>query len=127
MAYQNVNFPIIKLAHGFRISYNLPTTVVTNFAKEYRITRYANSKRTFTFPGRNIRYSDWQQILTFFNSITWQTDSFNFLILDGSETVKVRLASFPTVDYVGFTGVSNMNVPTMVFISDIVLIEVFNE
>jgi hypothetical protein len=124
MAYQNINFPTLKLIHGFRTSYNLPTTVVSNFAKEYRITRYANSKRTFTFPGRNLKWADWQVLSTFFNTVTWQTDSFNLVIPDGSGTARVRLASFPTVDIVA---TDSSNSPIMVFISDIVLIEVFNE
>jgi hypothetical protein len=124
VAYQNINFPTLKLIHGFKITPTLPTTVVSNFAKEYRITRYSTMKRTFTFPSRNIRYSDWLTIQSFLNSVTWQTDSFNLIIPTDGTTVKVRLSSFPEMQVVALDASNN---PTVVQIGDITLIEVFNE
>ena len=124
MAYQNISFPTLKLLHGFSIDTNSPTTVVTNFAKEYRIKRFASEKRTFKFPGRNISYTDWNTLKAFFDLVGWQRDSFNLTIPGTGTTVKVRLDSTPSVQYIAL---NQSNVPTIVSISDISLIEVFNE
>ena len=48
MAYQNIDFPELKLFHGYVNVRTRPTTIVSNFAKEYRISRYSNTKRIWT-------------------------------------------------------------------------------
>ena len=54
MAYQNVNFPTMKLLQGFRVETQTPTVVVSNYGREYRINRFTQEKNVFTFPSRNL-------------------------------------------------------------------------
>lgn len=124
MAYQNISFPTLKLLHGFTIETDSPVTVVTNFAKEYRIKRHDGNKRTFVFQSRNLSYTDWTTLKTFLDNVGWQRDSFNLTIPGTVSVVKVRLDATPSVSYVAL---NNSNQPTMVNISDIKLKEVFNE
>lgn len=124
MAYQNISFPTLKLVHGFSIDTESSTTIVTNFAKEYRIRRYASEKQKYVFQGRNLSYTDWSTIKTFLDTVGWQRDSFNLTIPGTATTVKVRLDSLPSVQYLAL---NSSNVPTMVSVSDIILKQVFNE
>ena len=124
MAYQNINFPTLKLKHDFRETEDAPTTIVSNFAKEYRINRFSTAKRTFTFPARNMKYADWQTIRTFLDTVDWMKDSFNLVHPFTGATIKVRFAQFPSYRVVGLT---SANQPSIVEMSDIVLLEVFNE
>lgn len=124
MAYQNINFPTLKLKHDFRESQEAPTTIVSNFAKEYRINRFSTAKRTFTFPARNMKYADWQTIATFMDTVDWSKDSFNLIHPFTAASIKVRFGSYPSYRVVAL---NSSNQPTIVEVSDITLIEVFNE
>jgi len=124
MAHQNTSFPVLKLVHGFSIETETPTTVVSNFAKEYRIRRYEQEKRTFVYQSRNITYADWLVIKNFFDSVGWLRDSFNFTIPGTTDVVSVRLNSTPTISFVS---VDKDNVPVIIQMTDIVLKQVFNE
>jgi hypothetical protein len=124
MAHQNISFPIIKLIHGFTIETDSPAVVVSNFAKEYRFRRYANEKQKYTFPGRNMTYTDWVVVKAFFDSVGWKKDSFNLTVPGTSVTNTVRLDSLPSITYIALDG---NNQPTIVQVSDIVLKQVFNE
>lgn len=126
MAYQNIQFPNLKLVHGAQIIRERPTTVVTNFAKEYRISRYATTKLTYVFPSRNITATEWYTLRAFFETVGWERDSFNLDPLgDGlNNLVKVRLDGIPTATVVA---VNSNNAATMIAVSDIKLKQVFNE
>ena len=124
MAYQNVNFPTMKLLQGFRVETQTPTVVVSNYGREYRINRFTQEKNVFTFPSRNLRYADWITIYNFLDSVGWQRDSFNLVRPDTGQSVKVRLVMPPSMEIVAL---SANNTPTMVLVSDIQLMQVFNE
>jgi len=124
MAYQNVNFPAMKLLQGFRVETQTPTVVVSNYGREYRINRFTQEKNVFTFPSRNLRYADWITIYNFLDSVGWQRDSFNLVRPDNGQSVKVRLVMPPSMEIVAL---SSTNTPTMVLVSDIQLMQVFNE
>lgn len=124
MAYQNINFPTLKLKHDFRESQEAPTTIVTNFAKEYRINRFSAPKRTFSFPARNIKYADWLTIAAFMDTVDWMKDSFNLIHPFTGASIKVRFLTYPSYRVVALNSSSQ---PTVVEMSDIELIEVFNE
>jgi hypothetical protein len=124
MAYQNITFPTIGLIHGWRIVPDMPTTVVGNYSSEYRINRFANEKNTFIYPARNIRWSDWLALYAFSKTVGWRRDSFKFVRPDNGTTVVVCLVKPITADIVSLDSSNN---PTVAAISDIVLIEVFNE
>ena len=124
MAYQNVNFPTMKLLQGFRVETQAPTVVVSNYGREYRINRFTQEKNVFTFPSRNLRYADWITIYNFLDGVGWQRDSFNLIRPDTGQSVKVRLVMPPSMEIVAL---SSTNAPTMVLVSDIQLMQVFNE
>lgn len=124
MAYQNINFPTIKLLHDFSEEAIAPTTVISNFAKEYRINRFSSSKRRFTIPSRNITYTDWGTLSTFMSTVGYQRDSFNLIHPFTGTSIKVRFDNIPSVRIISM---SATNVPKIVAITDIILIEVFNE
>lgn len=124
MAYQNINFPTLKLVHGFITETDLPVKVLSNFAKEYRISRFSTPKKTFKFQSRNLTYADWSTIESFLNTVKWETDSFNFTIPGTATTVKVRLDGIPEVQIVAL---NSNGTPKIVSVSDIKLIQVFNE
>ncbi len=123
MAYQNINFPTFRLVHGFRLEKILPTTVVSNFSKEYRINRYSAERTRFVFPARNIVEADWVTLSNFINTVGHKRDSFNFTPPGGSP-VKVRFDSIPERTIVALNG---SNSTTMVGISEFSLITVLNE
>lgn len=124
MAYQNINFPTMKLVQGFRVETQAPTVIVSNYAKEYRINRFANEKNVFTFASRNLQFSDWTTIYSFLDGVGWQRDSFNLVRPDTGVSIKVRLAEIPSMEVVALT---STNTPSIVAISDIQLVQVFNE
>lgn len=124
MAYQNINFPTMKLRHGFTVEVEAPTVVLGNYAKEYRINRFANEKLRFNFPGRNLTFADWTTIYNFLDGVGWMRDSFNLVRPDTGATVKVRLATIPSMQVVALTAT---NTPQIVSVSDIQLVQVFNE
>ena len=126
MAYQNILFPALKLIHDMVVIRERPTSVISNFAKEYRISRYSATKSTYVFPARNLTTADWITIRTFLETVGYERDSFNLDIPgDGvTTTVKVRLDGIPQVSYVALT---NLNVVSMVNVSEIRLKQVFNE
>jgi hypothetical protein len=124
MAYQNINFPTLKLIHDFQEEKLAPTTVVSNFAKEYRINRFTSPRRVFTFPARNMTYADWTVINNFVISVGFSRDSFNFTHPITGNVIKVRFDSIPSASIVSL---NSNNAPVIVNASDIVLIEVFNE
>lgn len=124
MAYQNINFPTMKLVQGFRVETMAPTVVISNYAKEYRINRNANEKNMFTFTGRNLRFADWTTIYNFLDGVGWIRDSFNLIRPDTGVSVKVRLMSPPSMEIVALT---STNTPSIVAVSDIQFVQVFNE
>lgn len=126
MAYQNILFPALKLLHGVQVERERPTSIVTNFAKEYRLSRFANTKTTYVFPARNITIEDWTTLKDFFESVGWERDSFNLDIpADGaSTTVKVRLSGIPSATTIAL---DSSNVVKIVNVSEIRLKQVFNE
>lgn len=124
MAYQNITFPTLKLVHNLVVERERPTTIISNFSKEYRISRFANTKATYIFPARNLTITDWTIIRNFFETIGWERDSFNFLIPGTSTTIKVRLSGNPSATAVAF---DTSNVASMVNVSEIRLKQVFNE
>lgn len=124
MAYQNVNFPTLKLIHGFREERDAPVTVISNFAKEYRISRFSQSKARFIFPGRTLRAADWTTIKSFLDGVKWKTDSFNLIHPTTGVSIKVRLDSIPSME---ITSLNSSNQPVTVAITDIALVQVFNE
>ena len=124
MAYQNISFPTMKLVHGFSIETDYPVSVVSNFAKEYRISRYTNAKNYFRFQARNLTAADWSTIASFISTVNGTKDSFNFTVPGTSTTVKVRLDKVPDVQYVAL---NSDGTPKIVAISEIKLIQVFNE
>lgn len=124
MAYQNINFPEIKLIHGLNVASERPVTVVSNFAKEYRINRYSQGKLYFTFPSRNMRYSDFLVLASFADTVKDTTDSFNFISPLSGTTYKVRFVERPTMTVVAM---NTLNQPIIVLASEIKLKQVFNE
>lgn len=124
MAYQNITFPTLKLVHNLVIERERPTTIISNFAKEYRISRFANTKATYIFPSRNLTLSDWTTIRTFFETVGWERDSFNFTIPGTATVIKVRLSGNPSATVVAL---DSSNVASMVNVSEIRLKQVFNE
>ena len=131
MAYQNINFPTLKLIHDFRTEAILPTTIVSNFAKVYRINRYASGRSRYTFPARNLTAADWTTLYNFINAVGFKRDSFNFVIpafftlgASSNVTVKARFDSIPESTAIAF----NANgTPKMYSISEFSLITVLNE
>lgn len=124
MAYQNITFPAMKLVHGFVEEFETPVNVVSNFNREYRINRYSMPKGKFVYQARNMKYSDWLVLQTFFTTVKYQKDSFNFVHPLTNTVYKVRLASAPTIQVVAL---DTNKVPTIVTVSDIVLLQVFGE
>lgn len=124
MAYQNINFPSIKLLHDFSEEAVAPTTIISNFAKEYRINRFSSPKRRFTIPSRNITATDWDTLATFMTNVGYQRDSFNLIHPFSGTSIKVRFENIPTMTVISLFANNTRNI---VAISDIILIEVFNE
>ena len=124
MAYQNINFPTLKLVHGFIEEFETPVNVISNFNREYRINRYSTPKAKFTYQARNMKYADWLTLQTFFGTVKYQKDSFNFVHPLTNVVYKVRLASAPTIQVVALDA---NKVPTIVTVTDIVLLQVFGE
>lgn len=124
MAYQNINFPTLRLKHDFLEENIAPVTVISNFSAEYRISRYSSPKRRFTFPARNILASDWATLSTFMTTVGYQRDSFDFTHPFSGTVIKVRFDSIPDARTVT---IGANGAPTIIAISDINLIEVFNE
>jgi hypothetical protein len=124
MAYQNISFPAMKLLHGFTQEVEAPTTIVTNFAKEYRINRYSAPKFKFVFASRNMATADVDILLAFFDTVGWQRDSFNFTNPNTSVVYKVRLDNIPSAQVVAL---NSNNSPKIFQVSDIILKQVFNE
>lgn len=123
MAYQDIDFPVLALLDGFEEQREKPTTIVGNYTREYRLNRYANAKRTFVYPGRKIRESTWQALVTFLETVGYERDSFNFTTPRG-ETVVVRFDGIPSASIATLT---SANAPSTVEVSNIVLKEVFGE
>jgi FAD synthase len=101
MAYQNISFPALKLVHDIQLERIVPTVIVSNYAKEYRINRYAGFKRRYTYPGRNVAYADYLTLINFIVTVNGKQDSFNFtspIVGVGTQptVVKVRFDSIPT-------------------------------
>lgn len=124
MAYQNINFPTIKLKHGFQENNLAPVIKLSNFAKEYRIQKYTTQKRYFTFPARNMTMTDWTTIYNFLVTVKFETDSFNLIHPFTGNSIKVRLDGIPSTSIIAM---NSSNQPIIVSVSDINLIEVFNE
>lgn len=124
MAYQNISFPALKLLHGFTQEVEAPTTIVTNFAKEYRINRYSSPKMKFVFASRNMATADVDTLLAFFNTVGWQRDSFNFTNPNTNVVYKVRLDNIPSAQVIAL---NSDNTPKIFQVSDIILKQVFNE
>ena len=40
MAYQNISFPLPLLIHDLKVEPMLPTNIVSNYQKEYRLNRF---------------------------------------------------------------------------------------
>ena len=78
MAFQNVVFPNLKLIHGLKKSVSLPVSVVSNGAKEYRISRMQFDKFRWTYPGRLITETDKRSLYQFFKQVNGSLDSFKF-------------------------------------------------
>jgi hypothetical protein len=124
MAYQNINFPTIKLLHDFKDEVIRPVTIVSNFAKEYRIARYSAARRKFTFPERNITFADYGTLFTFIQTVGFQRDSFNFINPFNSISEKVRFDNIPVFTVVALTA---SNARRIMNVSEFSLITVFNE
>lgn len=124
MAYQAINFPAMKLIHGLVTERIAPVTIVSNFAKEYRVNRFSTSKQRFVFAARNMRWSDWQTLQSFFITVKWETDSFNYVNPVDGTTYKVRLSGAPSTQIIAL---SSSNLPTIVNVGEFALVQVFNE
>lgn len=114
----------MKLVHGFSVDTDYPVKVISNYAKEYRISRFSNSKKTYKFQPRNLAYADWLTLSSFITTVNGEKDSFNFTIPGTSTVVKVRFESIPSIT---FTALKSDGTPSIVGISEIKLIQVFNE
>lgn len=123
MAYQNINFPTMKLIHGFTTERIAPTTIVSNFAKEYRINRFSTPKLRFTFPERNLTFADWVTLRDFMAQVKFKRDSFNFTPLGGFP-IKVRFDDIPVVSVVALNANGTVKI---VGVSEFSLIQVLNE
>lgn len=124
MAYQNINFPTMKLIHGFTTERIAPTTIVSNFAKEYRINRFSTPKLRFTFPERNLSAADWATLQNFMTTVAYQRDSFNFTPPGAPAAYKVR---FDTIPVATVAALNANNTAKIITISEFSLIQVFNE
>ena len=124
MAYQAIDFPSLKLRHGFRVETSSPINVIGNFAREYRIQRYSQAKNVFIFPARNLTWTDWQVLKTFFEQVGWERDSFRFTRPDNGEVVTARLLNIPSVEIVTL---KSDNTPGIVSVSEIQLTQLLNE
>jgi hypothetical protein len=124
MAYQSsTTFPNLALLHDFKVSTQLPTTITSNYASEYRIDRYANEKNTFLWPSRVVKYSTYSTLYTFFTGVGWMRDSFNFVRPDTGASVVVRLSKPISMQVMAL---NPDNTPSLCTISDIELVQVFS-
>ena len=122
MAYQNVNFPTLKLVHGLKKEIGQSTKIISNGNTEYRLSK-TNPRRRWTFPSRALTLADRNSIISFAQSVNFALDSFNFYCPIEKTTYKVRFESSSLSSVVETMDV-NGNVTAMT-VGDIVLVEVF--
>ena len=124
MAYQNINFPTLKLIHGLKKEIGQTTKIITNGNTEYRVSK-SNPRRRWTFQARTLLKADRDAIIAFAQSVDFALDSFNFYCPIEKITYKVRFDSSSLSSMVETMDV-NGNV-TSVTMGDIVLVEVLGE
>lgn len=123
MAYQNINFPTPRLIHGLQKETAKQTKIITNGNTEYRITKQANFRNRWTFPGRLVPQGDIQEILDFAEQVDMAKDSFNFYCPIAKQTYKVRFND-ASISYTVEAFDDNGN-PLIGNLGDITLVEVF--
>lgn len=128
MAYQNVNFPALKLIQGMIKEPIVPVIIIGNGNKERRIQMYSSPRYRFVFPSRTLKASEAAGIITFLNSVKWETDSFNFTTPPdhngATVTYKVRLEAPVSIQTIA---VDSNRRPLMYALSDIKLLTVVGE
>jgi hypothetical protein len=124
MAYQNINFPTIKLVHGLRKEIGQSTKIISNGNTEYRLSK-SSPRRRWTFSARAMTKTDRDAIILFARNVNFALDSFNFYCPIEKTTYKVRFDSSSLSSVVETMDV-NGNV-TSVTMGDIVLVEVIGE
>ena len=122
MAYQNINFPTLKLVHGLKKEVGQSTKIISNGNTEYRLSK-SQARRRWTFPSRALVLADRTAIITFMKSVNFALDSFNFYCPIEKVTYKVRFESSAATSVVESMDV-NGNVTAVTF-GDISLVEVF--
>ena len=123
MAYQNILFPNPKLIHGLQKEIVKQTKIITNGNTEYRLSKQANFRQSWTWPARGMLQTDINAIIAFAESVDMAKDSFNFYCPVKKQTFKVRFEDAS----IAFT-VEGMDINNNVVvgtIGDITLTEVF--
>ena len=122
MAYQNINFPTLKLVHGLKKEVGQSTKIISNGNTEYRLSK-SQARRRWSFPARALTKADRDTLSTFMLSVSYALDSFNFYCPIEKVTYKVRFDSSASTSVVESMDV-NGNVTAVTF-GDVVLVEVF--
>jgi len=79
MAFVNELFPNLKLIHGLQKSVVLPTSIVGNSSKEYRIRKLTNYRSQWVWPSRSMLAEDREALLQFYSEVaSFSLNSFKF-------------------------------------------------
>lgn len=122
MAYQNINFPTLRLVHGLKKEIGQSTKIISNGNTEYRLSK-SQARRRWTFPARALTLADRNTLIGFMKSVDFALDSFNFYCPIEKLTYKVRFESSAATSVVESMDV-NGNVTAVTF-GDVSLVEVF--
>jgi len=81
MAYSGQAFPALQYGNRFnqtKVSVSWPVAVAANSGFEYRTLRFGYPRMSWTIPARNLTWADKQTLLTFWNQMGGQLQSFRF-------------------------------------------------